>query len=197
MGEIVLVRHGETTWSATGQHTSVTDLDVTERGAAQARGLAPLLAGRKFAAVWSSPRQRAVRTAALAGMEVSQVKADLAEWAYGDYEGLTLEQVRERDPDWTIWTRGGHGRGGESAESVEERLDRVIDEASALLGHGDVAFVAHGHCLRAAAARWLARPARDGREFTIETASIGALGFEHGRRAVTLWNLTAAVTGLG
>lgn len=197
MGEIVLIRHGETTWSATGQHTSVTDLELTGTGVAQAEALAPLLRGRDFAAVWTSPRQRAVRTAELIGLPVTGVKEDLAEWAYGDYEGLTLEQVHRTDPEWTIWTGGGKGEGGESAAQVEARIDRVLAEAEELLGGGDVAFVAHGHSLRVAAARWLGRRAADGRDFTIDTASIGALGFEHDRRAVTRWNLTAALAGAG
>lgn len=191
MGAIVLIRHGETTWSATGQHTSVTDLELTETGVAQARALAPLLRRRRFAAVWTSPRRRAAQTAELAGLPVTGTKADLAEWAYGDYEGLTLEQIRRIDPDWTIWTKGGAGEGGESAADIEARIDRVIAEAAALLDEGDVAFIAHGHSLRVAAARWLGRPAVDGRDFTIDTASIATLGFEHGRRVVTGWNLTA------
>ncbi|GAB3992299.1 acid phosphatase [Glycomyces albus] len=170
----------------------MTDLDLTEHGAAQAKAMSALLSERRFAAVWSSPRKRAMRTAELAGLEVDVVKPDLAEWAYGEYEGLTSEQIQQDDPDWTIWTGGGAGPGGESAADVEERLDRVIDEARPLLEVGDVAFVAHGHSLRAAAARWLRKPAREGRMFTIETASVSALGFEHGREAVTLWNLTAA-----
>lgn len=192
MGEIVLIRHGETTWSASGQHTSVTDLELTPTGEAQAEALAPLLRPWDFAAVWSSPRRRAVRTAELAGLPVTAIKEDLAEWAYGDYEGLTKEQINEDDPDWTIWTQGGKGADGESAAQVEARLDRVLAEARALLDDGDVAFVAHGHTLRVAAARWLGRGAVDGRDFTIDTASIAALGFEHGRPAISRWNLTAA-----
>lgn len=192
MGEIVLIRHGETTWSASGQHTSVTDLELTDTGMAQAKGLKPLLAARKFAAVWSSPRKRAVQTAELCGLPLTDIKPDLAEWAYGDYEGKTYDEVRAGDPDWSIWTKGGKGPGGESPEQIADRLDRVLDQAKDLLDQGDVAFVAHGHSLRVAAARWLGRPAVDGRDFTIDTASIAALGFEHGRQAVTLWNLTAA-----
>ncbi|PRY56222.1 histidine phosphatase family protein [Glycomyces artemisiae] len=191
MGEIVLIRHGETTWSASGQHTSVTDLDLTERGAAQAKALAPLLAGRRFAAVWSSPRKRALVTADLAGLDVDAVIPDLAEWAYGDYEGRTSDEIAAADPDWSLWTDGGKGPEGESPAQVAERLDRALAEAEPLLVQGDVAFVAHGHSLRVAAARWLGRPPRDGRDFTIDTASIGALGYEHGGHAVTLWNLTA------
>ena len=192
MGEIVLIRHGETTWSASGQHTSVTDLELTENGVSQAKALAPLLAARDFAAVWSSPRRRALATAELAGLEVTAVVPDLAEWAYGEYEGRTTEEIRADAPDWSLWTDGGRGEGGETAEAVAERLDRALADAEPLLDRGDVAFVAHGHSLRVAAARWLGRPARDGRDFTIETASIAALGYEHGGHAITLWNLTPA-----
>jgi broad specificity phosphatase PhoE len=192
MGEIVLIRHGETTWSASGQHTSVTDLELTENGVSQAKALAPLLAGREFAAVWSSPRRRALVTAGLAGLEVTAMVPDLAEWAYGDYEGRTTEEIQADDPEWSLWTEGGRGAGGETAEEVAARLDRALAEAEPLLDRGDVAFVAHGHSLRVAAARWLGRPARDGRDFTIDTASIAALGYEHGNHAIALWNLTPA-----
>lgn len=192
MGEIVLIRHGETAWSAAGRHTSITDLELTENGVSQAKALGPLLAGRDFAAVWSSPRRRALETADLAGLPLTAVLPDLAEWAYGDYEGRTGEEIQEDDPDWSIWTEGGKGPEGETPMGVAARLDRVLAEAEPLLDRGDVAFVAHGHSLRVAAARWLGRPARDGREFTIDTASIGALGYEHGGHAITLWNLTAA-----
>ncbi|RRR97555.1 histidine phosphatase family protein [Glycomyces terrestris] len=193
MGEIVLIRHGETTWSASGRHTSVTDLELTDNGVAQAKALGPLLAGRRFAAVWSSPRKRALVTAGLAGLEVSAVVPELAEWAYGDFEGLTSEEIQADDPEWTLWTHGGRGEGGERPEAVAERLDRALAAAEPLLDGGDVAFIAHGHSLRVAAARWLGRPARDGRDFRIDTASIGALGYEHGGHAISMWNLTAAM----
>ena len=190
----MLIRHGETAWSAAGRHTSVTDLDLTERGAEQAKAMSRLLTGREFAAVWSSPRRRALHTAELAGLEVDAVKPELAEWAYGEYEGLTSERIQHDDPTWTLWTEGGMGPEGESASEVEERLDRVVAEARPLLENGDVAFVAHGHCLRVAAARWLGRPARDGRMFALDTASVSTLGFEHGCEVITLWNLTADLT---
>ncbi|MCC3762946.1 histidine phosphatase family protein [Glycomyces sp. TRM65418] len=190
MGEIVLIRHGETTWSASGQHTSVTDLDLTENGVSQAKALAPLLARWDFTEVWSSPRKRSLVTADLAGLEITAVVPDLAEWGYGDYEGRTSEEIREENPDWSLWTHGGKGPGGETPDEVAARLDRALAEAEALLDRGDVALVAHGHSTRVAAARWLGRPARDGREFTIDTASIAALGYEHGRHAIALWNLT-------
>jgi broad specificity phosphatase PhoE len=197
MGEIVLIRHGETTWSASGRHTSVTDLELTAAGRDQAEALAPLLRAWNFTAVWTSPRKRAVETAELAGLPVTAVEEDLAEWAYGEYEGLTKEEIDEIDPGWTIWTHGGKGPEGESAAQVEARLDRALAGAERLLDHGDVAFVAHGHTLRVATARWLGRGAVDGRDLTIETASIAALGFEHGRRAISRWNLTAALAGRG
>src|SRR5690606_17872926 len=126
MGEIVLIRHGETTWSASGRHTSVTDLELTATGEAQARALAPLLRAWNFTAVWTSPRRRAVQTAELAGLPVTAVEEDLAEWAYGDYEGRTKEEIDELDPGWTIWTHGGKGPEGESAAQVEARLDRAL-----------------------------------------------------------------------
>lgn len=197
MGEIVLIRHGETTWSASGRHTSVTDLDLTEHGAAQAKALGPLLAERHFEAVWSSPRKRALITADLAGLKVTAVIADLAEWAYGDYEGRTSEEIRAEAPDWSLWTDGGKGPEGETADQVAQRLDRALAEAEPLLERGDVAFVAHGHSLRVAAARWLGHPASEGRDFQITTASVSALGYEHGRHAITLWNLTADAANPG
>jgi probable phosphoglycerate mutase len=190
MGEIVLIRHGETTWSASGRHTSVTDLELTDEGVSQAKALAPLLARWNFTEVWSSPRRRALVTADLAGLAVTAVVPDLAEWGYGDYEGRTSEDIREEHPDWSLWTDGGRGPGGETADEVAARLDRALAEAEPLLHQGDVAFVAHGHSLRVAAARWLGRPARDGREFKIDTASIAALGYEHEHHAISLWNLT-------
>ena len=192
MGEIVLIRHGETTWSASGRHTSVTDLDLTDNGVSQAKALASLLAGREFVEVWSSPRKRALVTADLAGLAVTAVVPDLAEWAYGDYEGRTSEDIGEEDPDWSLWTHGGKGPGGETAEQVTARLDRALAEAEPLLHQGDVAFLAHGHSLRVAAARWLGRPARDGREFKLATGSVSVLGYEHGRHAIAQWNLTPA-----
>ncbi|HKT02549.1 MAG TPA: histidine phosphatase family protein, partial [Rugosimonospora sp.] len=146
MGEIVLVRHGQTEWSAAGRHTSFTDLPLTAEGERQAKGLAPVLAGRRFAAVLSSPRRRARDTAALAGLVVTAVDGDLAEWDYGGYEGLTTPEIREQRPGWDLWRDGCPG--GESPEQVGQRLDRVLERAAAALDGGDVALVAHGHSLR-------------------------------------------------
>src|ERR1043166_2179883 len=150
MAEIVVIRHGETTWSAAGRHTSVTDLPLTPAGEKQAEALRPMLAGREFAAVLCSPRERARHTAALAGLAVTAIDDDLAEWRYGEYEGITTPQIREIDPDWDLWLDGCPG--GETPAEVGVRLDRVLDRARAALDRGDVALVAHGHSLRVATA---------------------------------------------
>jgi len=177
MGEIVLVRHGQTEWSATGRHTSYTDLDLTEEGERQARAVGGKLHGRTFAAVLSSPRKRALRTAELAGLEVTETTEDLAEWNYGEYEGITTKEIRKTRPDWSLWTDGCPG--GESPEQVAERLDRVLQRARELLDDGDVAFIAHGHCLRVCGARWVGLPPADGRHLKLDTATLCTLGFEH------------------
>ncbi|HEX2774450.1 MAG TPA: histidine phosphatase family protein, partial [Micromonosporaceae bacterium] len=142
MAEIVLIRHGQTEWSATGRHTSYTDVDLTPDGERQARDLGGALAGRAFAAVVSSPRKRALRTAEIAGLAVTEVDADLVEWNYGAYEGVTSKEIRQRRPDWDLWTDGCPD--GESPEEVGVRLDRALDRARALLAAGDVALIAHG-----------------------------------------------------
>jgi probable phosphoglycerate mutase len=192
MGEIVLIRHGQTEWSASGQHTSYTDIDLTPRGEQQARGLAALLAGRTFAAVWSSPRLRARRTAALAGLvgpaDRHAVDEDLAEWGYGTYEGLTTPQIRAERPDWSLWTDGCPG--GETPDEVGTRLDRVLARAAGRLADGDVALVGHGHASRVAGLRWVGLPVAMGGRFDLDTASVSVLGFEHGERAIQRWNLT-------
>jgi broad specificity phosphatase PhoE len=187
MAEIVLVRHGQTTWSAAGRHTSVTDLPLTETGEKQALALRPALAGRAFALVLTSPRARAIRTAELAGLHDAVIDPDLAEWAYGDYEGITSEEIHERDPDWDLWRDGCPG--GESPPQVGARLDRVLARAAAALNSGDVVLVAHGHSLRVAAARWLGLPPGDGSMLALDTATTSTLGFEHDTRVLTSWNV--------
>ena len=184
--EIVLIRHGQTEWSANGRHTSTTDLPLTPRGEEQARALAPALAERKFVAVLSSPRTRALRTAELAGLEVTDVDDDLVEWDYGAYEGRTTADIHTDDPDWNLWTDGAPG--GESPRQVAERLDRVLDRARALLCDGDVALVAHGHALRVAGARWIGLTAAGGGLLRLDTGTLSALGFEHGRPVLNRWN---------
>lgn len=187
MAEIVLVRHGQTEWSANGRHTSYTDLDLTAEGERQARAAGAKLAGREFAAVISSPRKRALRTADLAGLTVSDVTEDLAEWNYGEYEGVTTKEIHQTRPGWSLWTDGCPG--GESPAQVGERIDRVLAQARPLLERGDVAFVAHGHCLRAVGARWVGLSAAAGGLLRLDTATVSALGFEHGTDPVIdRWN---------
>ena len=177
MAQIVLLRHGQTEWSANGRHTSYTDLDLTPAGEEQAREVGRKIAGRTFAAVLSSPRKRALRTAELAGLTVTGTTEDLAEWNYGDYEGIRTREIRETRPDWSLWTDGCPG--GESPAEIGARLDRVLAHARALLADGDVALVAHGHCLRVCAARWIGLPSRDGGLLRLDTGTWSALGFEH------------------
>jgi len=186
MAEIVLIRHGQTEWSANGRHTSYTDLDLTEAGVRQARLAGERLSGRTFAAVISSPRKRALRTAELAGLAVTETTEDLAEWNYGEYEGVTSATIHETRPDWSLWTDGAPG--GESPAEVAARLDRVLARAHTLLARGDVALIAHGHSLRVAGARWIGLPASGGGLLTLGTATLSTLGFEHGNQVIDTWN---------
>jgi probable phosphoglycerate mutase len=193
MGEIVLVRHGQTEWSATGRHTSVTDLPLTPEGERQARALGEALRGRSFVAVpklvevLSSPRQRALRTAELAGLTVTQVDEDLAEWHYGEYEGITSKEIRAVRPDWELWRAGCPG--GETPEQVGARIDRVLARVHELLPRGDVALVGHGHSLRVVGARWVGLPVAAGGLLALDTASLSTLGYEHERPVLRSWNL--------
>ncbi|QIX27644.1 histidine phosphatase family protein [Nocardioides sp. JQ2195] len=182
--ELWLVRHGETEWSRDGKHTSITDLDLTETGVEVARALAPQLAATSFDQVLTSPRTRAWRTAALAGFPDAEVDEDLAEWAYGEYEGVTTPEIRESVPGWTVWTHPSPG--GESAAQVAARLDRVVRRAREVPGR-TLAF-AHGHSLRVLAARWLGLPATDGRLLRLDTSTVSVLGFERECPAVLRWN---------
>jgi broad specificity phosphatase PhoE len=186
MGEIVLVRHGQTEWSAAGRHTSYTDLELTAEGERQAREAGKRLAGRRFAAVFSSPRKRALRTAELAGLKVTEVTEDLAEWNYGEYEGLTTATIHETRPTWSLWTDGAPG--GETPEQIGARIDRVLAAARKLLDEGDVALVAHGHSLRVAGARWIGLPPSGGGLLKLGTATLSTLGFEHDNQVIDTWN---------
>jgi broad specificity phosphatase PhoE len=186
MGEIVLIRHGQTEWSAAGRHTSYTDLDLTAEGEKQAREAGRRLAGRSFAAVFSSPRKRALRTAALAGLTITETTEDLAEWNYGKYEGITTAEIRETDPDWSLWTDGAPG--GETPDQIATRLDRVLARAGEFLDRGDVVLIAHGHALRVAGARWIGLEASGGGKLKLGTATISTLGFEHGNPVIDSWN---------
>jgi probable phosphoglycerate mutase len=182
--EVWLVRHGETEWSRDGRHTSTTDLPLTDEGRRVARTLSGRLARQTFSLVLTSPRQRARETARLAGEGEAQVDEDLVEWGYGDLEGLTTPQIRRRIPDWTIWS--GPVPGGESAEQVAARLDRVVRRCRA--AEGTVLLFAHGHCLRALAARWLAMPVAEGRHLRLDTATVSVLGWERDTPVVVRWN---------
>jgi probable phosphoglycerate mutase len=189
-GELCLVRHGETEWSRSGRHTSVSDIPLTAMGERQARALGALLADVCPALVLTSPRERARRTAELAGLaDVCPVETepDLAEWAYGEYEGVTTPDIRKSRPDWTIWT--GDPPGGETAEQVGERADRVLDRIRAALADGPVVAIGHGHFSRVLAARWLELPVSSGRLFVLGPASPCLLGHEHSRPAVHRWNV--------
>lgn len=183
-GELWLIRHGETDWSAGGRHTSITDLDLNATGIAAAKGLASRLADVAFAQILTSPRLRARRTAEIAGFAHADVDADLAEWNYGEYEGVTTTHIRESVPGWTIWTH--RCPGGESADEVGARLDRVVARARAV--EGDTAAFAHGHSLRVLAARWLGLPVADGRLFDLDTGTISMLGYERETPVVLHWN---------
>ncbi len=184
--ELWLVRHGETEWSRDGKHTSTTDLDLTESGVEVARTLRDRLAGTSFDLVLTSPRQRARRTAELAGFakEDVEVDEDLVEWDYGDYEGVTTAEIRETVPGWTVWTHPTPG--GETAADVTERLDRVVARTRA---HGGRVLVfGHGHALRALTARWIEQPVAEGRFFRLDTATVCALGYERDFPVVLRWN---------
>jgi broad specificity phosphatase PhoE len=182
--ELWVVRHGETEWSRSGRHTSTTDLPLTAEGEASARVIGERLAGTSFDLVLTSPRERARRTAEIAGFADAHVEDDLAEWAYGDYEGVTTPQIRERVPGWTVWTHPCPG--GESAEEVGRRLDRVVAKARA---HGGRVLVfGHGHASRVLAARWLDQPVEEGRLFRLDTATLSVLGYEREHPVVARWN---------
>jgi broad specificity phosphatase PhoE len=184
--EVWLVRHGETEWSRDHRHTSTTDLPLTDKGTWVARSLAGAL-DRDFALVLTSPRRRALETAELAGHRDAEVDDDLAEWAYGEYEGVTTDEIRQQVPDWTVWTHTSPG--GESAAEVSERLDRV---AARLRGaEGDALVFGHAHALRALTARWLGLPVADGRLFRLDTATVSVLGYERETPVVLRWNAPA------
>jgi broad specificity phosphatase PhoE len=180
-----LVRHGETEWARLGRHTGRTDVPLTDVGKAQALAVKAKLAGHTFALVLSSPLSRALETARLAGFgDVVEVDPDLREWDYGEYEGLTTAQIREKVPGWTIWTRGGPG--GETPDEVGRRCDRIIARVRA--EDGDALLFGHGHQLRALSARWLELPTSEGRHFALATATVSVLGWERETPVVERWN---------
>jgi broad specificity phosphatase PhoE len=189
---VYLARHGETAWSLSGQHTGLTDLPLTERGERNARSLGERLKGLRFAAVLTSPLQRAVRTCELAGFGAqAEVDRDLLEWDYGRYEGRRSADIRKERPDWQLFRDGCPG--GESPDQVGARADHVVSRVRAI--QGDVLLFSSGHFLRVLAARWLGLEPAAGRYFLLSTASLSALGYERDRSqpVIRLWDDTRHV----
>jgi probable phosphoglycerate mutase len=187
--QVYLVRHGQTTWSMTGQHTGLTDIPLTEHGRTTARRLEPVLAGASFTLVLTSPLQRAQTTSALAGFaQRAEIDRDLVEWNYGDYEGLTTPQIHAKNPAWLLFRDGCPG--GESPDEIGARVDRVIARARTV--DGNVALFAHGHFLSVLAARWLTLPPGAGSHFLLDTATVSVLSYYHGIPAVKRWNAGVA-----
>jgi probable phosphoglycerate mutase len=191
-GRVVLVRHGETEWSRTGRHTGATDLPLTTRGEEQARALGKDLAPFTFAEVRVSPFDRARATAELAGIDLGTavIDDDLREWDYGDYEGITSATIHETNPGWTIFADDAPG--GETAEDVAQRVDRVLAQVRPLIeSGGDVALVAHGHLLRVLASRWLGESPRFGARLALDAGSLSVLDHEHDVPLLRSWNCPA------
>jgi broad specificity phosphatase PhoE len=200
MGELIVLRHGETEWSRTGRHTGRTDVPLTARGEAQARALGPLVASVEAVRVVTSPAERARRTAELAGLggARTEIDPDLWEWDYGGYEGRTSAEIRAERPGWYLWTDGvvpgDAGHPGETLEQVGGRADAALGRIRPLLAGGTVIVVAHGHVLRVLAARWLGLEPAAGGLFQLGTGTVSTLGDEHGRPVITSWNVPAAAT---
>lgn len=186
--DVVLVRHGETTWSLSGQHTGITDIPLTERGEAQAKLLAPLLTSVRFSRVLVSPLQRARRTCVLAGLgDQAEIEPDLMEWNYGVYEGLTTDQIRRTNSGWQVFVDGCPE--GESPQQVGERVDRVLSRLQEKdVPEGPTILFAHGHLLRVVAARWLQLSPEEGGRFLLDTATLNVLSHYRGVAALGCWN---------
>jgi broad specificity phosphatase PhoE len=182
---VFAIRHGETMWSLTGQHTGTTDIPLTDNGRRLAQRLRPVLAKRAFERVLCSPMQRARETCALAGFgDRAVIDADLVEWNYGEYEGLTPKEIREVAPGWLIFRDGCPG--GEAPDQVAARVDRVIARSRAV--DSDLVLFAHGHVLRVLVARWIGLPAGGGQHFMLSTGTLCVLGYYRDVPAVRLWN---------
>ena len=196
MGDLIVLRHGETEWSLAGRHTGRTDIPLTPRGEAAAAALAPLLARRHIVAAFTSPAQRAVRTAALAGLGDATPDPDLWEWDYGGYEGLTTPQIQAGRPGWYLWRDGvipgDAAHPGETIVQVAHRVGRLLARVVPLLAGGDVALVAHGHVLRVLTACYLRLPPADGRLFKLDTGTVSTLGTEHAAPVISAWNVPPA-----
>jgi probable phosphoglycerate mutase len=183
--QVVLVRHGATDWSEAGRHTGWTDVPLNERGVRQATALAPVLGRWRFATVMSSTLQRALTTCERAGLAgAARLDPDLREWHYGEYEGMTSDEIRERRPGWNLWDDGVAG--GETLDEVAARADRVI--ARLRDTDGDAAVFAHGHLLRVLATRWIGQPPILARHLNLTTGTLSTLGWEHDWPSITLWN---------
>lgn len=198
MGDLIVVRHGETEWSRDGRHTGRTDIPLTDKGEASAATLKPALARRGIVATFSSPAQRARRTAELAGLPDISVDPDLWEWDYGGYEGRTTKDIQAGRPGWYLWRDGvipgDAGHPGETIQQVGERADRVLARVRPLLAQGNVALVAHGHILRVLTARYLGLEPDGGRLFKLDTGTISALGTEHDEPVIDSWNVPPTAT---
>jgi broad specificity phosphatase PhoE len=182
---VFAIRHGETEWSLSGQHTGVTDIPLTDNGRRLAEELRPVLAKEAFALVLVSPLQRARETCALAGLgDNAAIEEDLMEWNYGEYEGLTRRQIKSAVPDWMLFRDGCPG--GETPEQVGRRADRVIARIRTL--NDDVALFAHGHVLRVLAARWIGLPPEGGQHFLLDTGTLCVLGYYRSEPAIRIWN---------
>ena len=199
MGDLILLRHGQTEWSKAGKHTGRTDVPLTTGGATSAASLAPVLAKRQIVAVFTSPASRAVWTAELAGLDGAggrypvRQDPDLWEWDYGGYEGMSTPEIREHRPGWYLWRDGvipgDAEHPGETISQVAERADRVLARVAPLLRHGDVVLVAHGHLLRVLTARYLELPPDGGRLFRLDTGTVSTLGEERDEPAMLTWNV--------
>jgi probable phosphoglycerate mutase len=193
MGELILIRHGETEWSRSGHHTGRTDIPLTDAGVAAVKALAPVLALRHLVAAFCSPLSPAMRTAELVGLTGVKSDPDLMEWDYGGYEGMTTAQIRETRPGWNLWRDGvipdDASHPGEELHQVAARTDAVLDRVRPLLNEGDVALVAHGHVLRILTARWLVLDPSAGRLFRLDTGTLSALGTEHEQTVISAWNV--------
>jgi broad specificity phosphatase PhoE len=198
MGELILVRHGETEWSRSGRHAGRSDIPLTDVGVAAGKALAPTMARRDLVAVFSSPLVRAMRTAELVGLAGVTPDPDLMEWDYGGYEGMTAAQIRETRPNWYLWRDGvipgDAGHPGEHVEQVAARTDAVLDRVRPLLNDGDVAVVAHGHLLRVLTARWLGLDPEAGRLFRHpDPGTLSVLGLERDQAVLSAWNVNSGL----